>query len=129
MTLHFLGPTPEELIAPLVERVAAMPFDPFELTLNQYGYWQRAKTLWLGVDETPPALAELARDIGRVSHELGLPRDRRVFIPHMTLARNVNRLTPREPPPAMDWPVNEFVLVDSTLGGRHSRYTILEHFG
>ncbi len=129
MTLHFLGPTPDDLIAPLIERISAMPFDPFELTLNQYGYWQRARTLWLGVDETPPALAELARDLGRISHELGLPRNRRVFIPHMTLARKVNRLTPKEPPPPMNWHVNEFLLVDSTLGGRHSRYTILEHFG
>ena len=129
MTLHFFGATPDELIAPLIERVAALPFDPFELTLDQYGYWQRARTLWLGVHETPPALAELARDLGRISHELGLPRNRRVFIAHMTLARKVSRLTPREPPPPMHWPVNEFVLVDSTLGGLHSRYTILEHFG
>lgn len=128
MTLLFLGPVPDDLIAPLIERIAALPLNPFELTLNQYGYWQRARTLWLGLQETPPALAELARDLARISHELGLPRRRRAFIPHMTLARKVNRLTPREPPPPMDWPVNEFVLVESVLGGRHSRYTILEHF-
>ena len=46
----------------------------------------------------------------------------------MTLARKVNRLTPKDPPPPMDWPVNEFALVESVLGGRHSRYTTLEHF-
>ena len=128
MTLHFLGHTSDDLIAPLIERVAALPLDPFELTLNQYGYWQRARTLWLGLQETPPALAELARDLGRISHELGLPRQRRAFIPHMTLARKVNRLTPRDPPPPMDWHVDEFALVESALGGRHSRYTTLEHF-
>ena len=128
MTLHFIGTVPEELVDSLIERVAALPLDPFELTLGQYGYWQRARTLWLGVRETPPALAALARDIGGISRELGLPRERRAFIPHMTLARKVNRLTPREPPPPMDWPVHEFVLVQSVLGGRHSRYTILEHF-
>lgn len=129
MTLHFLGAVPDELIAPLIERVSVLPLDPFELTLDQYGYWQRARTLWLGLQETPPALAELARDLGRVSDELGLPRQRRAFIPHMTLARKVNRLTPRDPPRSMHWPVNEFVLIESVLGGRHSRYTILEHFG
>ena len=128
MTLHFLGHTPDELIAPLIERVAALPLDPFELTLDQYGYWQRARTLWLGIREMPPELADLARDLGRISHELGLPRQRRAFIPHMTLARKVNRLTPKDPPPAMHWPVNEFSLVESVLGGRHSRYTTLEHF-
>lgn len=128
MTLHFLGPTPEELIYPLIERVSALPLDPFELTLEQYGYWQGARTLWLGPNETPLPLAELAGDIGRISHELGLPRNRRAFIPHMTLARKVNRLTPREPPRPLHWPINEFVLVESVLGGRHSRYTILEHF-
>ncbi len=129
MTLHFLGSAPQELIAPLIERVSALPLDPIELTLDQYGYWERSRTLWLGVRETPAPLAELARDLGRISHELGLPRQRRVFIPHMTLARKVNRLTPRDPPSPIDWPVNEFVLVDSALGGRHSRYTIIEHFG
>ena len=128
MTLHFLGPTPYDLIAPLIERVAALPLNPFELTLNQYGYWQRARTLWLGLHETPPGLAELARDLGRISHELGLPRQRRAFIPHMTLARKVNRLTPKDPPPPMHWPVNEFALVESVLGGRHSRYNVLKHF-
>ena len=129
MTLHFLGAVPDELIAPLIERVSVLPLDPFDLTLDQYGYWQRARTLWLGLQETPPALAELARDLGGISHELGLPRQRRAFIPHMTLARKVNRLTPRDPPRSMHWPVNEFVLIESVLGGRHSRYTILEHFG
>ena len=129
MTVHFLGPTPQELIESLIERVAALPFDPFELTLDQYGYWQRARTLWLGPNETPLPLAELARDIGWISQQLGLPRNRRAFIPHMTLARKVNRLTPRDPPGSMHWLVNEFVLVESVLGGRHSRYTILEHFG
>lgn len=128
MTLHFLGHTPDDLIEPLIERVSALPLDPFDLTLNQYGYWQRARTLWLGIKETPPELAELARDLGRISHELGLPRRRRAFIPHMTLARKVNRLTPREPPSPMHWPVSEFALVESVLGGRHSRYTLLEHF-
>lgn len=128
MTLHFLGATPEELIDPLLERIAAMPFQPFELTLGRYGCWQRARTLWLGVEETPPELAELAGDLSRISQELGLPRQRRAFIPHMTLARKVNRLTPREPPPPMHWPINEFALVESVLGGRHSRYTALERF-
>lgn len=128
MTLHFLGPTSDDFIAPLIERVAALPLNPFELTLNQYGYWQRARTLWLGLREMPPELAELACDLGRISHELGLPRQRRAFIPHMTLARKVNRLAPKDPPPPMQWPVNEFALVESVLGGRHSRYTILEHF-
>ena len=128
MTLHFLGPTPVDFIAPLIERVAALPLNPFEVTLNQYGYWQRARTLWLGLGETPTELAELARDLSRISHELGLPRQRRAFIPHMTLARKVNRLTPKDLPPSMRWTVNEFALVESVLGGRHSRYTTLEHF-
>ena len=128
MTLHFLRTVPEELIEPLIERVSALPLNPFELTLTQYGYWQRARTLWLGPNETALPLAELARDLARISHELGLPRQRRAFIPHMTLARKVNRLTPMEPPRPMHWPVHEFVLVESVLGGRHSRYTILEHF-
>lgn len=128
MTLHFLGPTPDELIAPLIERVSALPLDPFDLTLNQYGYWQRARTLWLSLKETPAPLAELARNLVRISHELGLPRQRRAFNPHMTLARKVNRLTPKDPPPPMHWPVNEFALVESVLGGRHSRYTLLANF-
>ncbi len=128
MTLHFLGPTPQALVQPLIERISSLPLVPFELTLEQYGYWQRAGTLWLGPNKTPRPLAELVGAIGRVSHELGLPRNRRAFVPHMTLARKVNRLAPKEPPRPAGWPVNEFVLVESVLGGRHSRYTILEYF-
>ena len=128
MTLNFLGPTPQALIQPLIERVSALPLAPFELTLEQYGCWQRAGTLWLGPNETPRPLAELADGIGRISQELGLPRNRRAFIPHMTLARKVNRLAPKEPPRPIHWPVHEFVLAESALGGRHSRYTILERF-
>ena len=128
MTLHFLGPTPEQLVSPLIERASSILFDPFELTLSQYGYWQRSRTLWLGVQETPPALLNLARELGWIAHDLGLPRERRAFIPHMTLARKVGRLTPKDPPPPMAWRINEFALVDSTLGGRHSRYTTLQNF-
>ena len=74
-------------------------------------------------------MMELARDLARIAHELGLPRQRRALLPHMTLARKVNRLTPKDPPPPITWTIDDFVLVDSEPGGRHSRYVILEHFG
>ena len=129
ITLHFAGSTPETHIAPLIERAMDLQPEPFELTLDHYGYWQRSRTLWMGVRETPPAMMELARDLARIARELGLPRQRRALLPHMTLARKVNRLTPKDPPPPITWTVDDFVLVDSELGGRHSRYVILEHFG
>ncbi len=129
ITLHFLGPTPEDRIAPLIERVTLLAIEPFDLALDHYGYWNRSRTLWMGVRETPPAMMELARELARIAHELGLPRQRRAFLPHMTLARKVNRLTPKDLPPPITWTVDDFVLVDSELGGRHSRYVILEHFG
>ena len=129
ITLHFLGPTPEDRIAPLIERVAALPMEPFDLVLDHYGYWNRSRTLWMSLRETPPVLAELARDLRRIAHELGFPKDRRAFLPHITLVRKVNRLTPRDPPAPIEWAVNEFVLAGSRLGGRHSSYSILEHFG
>ena len=129
ITLHFAGSTPETHIAPLIERTMDLQPEPFELTLDHYGYWQRSRTLWMGVRETPPAMMELARDLARIARELGLPRQRRAFLPHMTLARKVNRLTPKDAPPPIKWTVEDFVLVNSELGGRHSRYVILEHFG
>ena len=128
ITLYFLGSVGDGIVSGLVERAGSLIMEPFALTLDHYGYWQRARTLWLGVRETPTAMAALAGELRGIGHDLGLPRSRRAFIPHMTLARKVNRLTPKEPPSPINWAIGEFVLIESRLGGRHSQYRIVERF-
>ena len=129
MTLHFLGPTPDELIAPLIERAFALPAEPLRFDPGPIRATGSAQEPcgWASVKHRPrspnwPATWAASRT------NWGCRASAAPFTPHMTLARKVNRLTPRDPPPPMHWPVNEFALVDSLLGGRHSRYTTLANF-
>ncbi len=92
LTLKFLGNVPAgqvERIAAEVSRSAA-PHSPFDLALAGVGVFpnRRApRVLWAGVDGDLDALNGLQSDVEDSLETLGLPRDKREFNPHLTLAR------------------------------------------
>jgi RNA 2',3'-cyclic 3'-phosphodiesterase len=46
----------------------------------------RPRVVWCGIQSTPN-LAQIADDIDRALEPLGIPREKRAFVPHLTLAR------------------------------------------
>ena len=96
LTLAFLGEVDERRLEALCDAVDALALPGAgELCLDRVGYWPRPGIFWLGPGAPQPALEALARDLGRAGQVVGARRERRRFVPHLTLYRSC-----RVPPPA-----------------------------
>jgi len=120
VTVAFLGGlTPAGL-----EIAAAVPpigVGAFALTLDRIGTFDA--TLWLGMRSVPTALAELERRLWAALEAQGFVRERRIYRPHMTLARRARPVDVEVD--AVDWPVSELALVESLPDGRNVHYEVL----
>ena len=123
ITLAFLGPITESDLAKLVALVPP-PAAPFELVLDRLKLWERAHVLWVGPSATPEALITLERELWDRLVALGFTRERRPYVPHVTLARKAQAARGTVSPVA--WRINGISLVESKTGPRSARYTVLK---
>lgn len=103
ITLKFLGDVPNVEIPDLCRHVAEAVADiePFEINFVSAGAFpenDRPKTLWIGIGpgEGFDQLAALNNAIeDRLHREMGFPKERRRFQPHLTIGR-VNSIGPAQ---------------------------------
>jgi 2'-5' RNA ligase len=91
LTLKFLGEVAEERVAAVSSAVDAVVADreAFQLTATTFGAFPslaRPQVIWIGVDPSPE-LGVLQGRIERTMEELGFPKEKRKFHPHLTLGR------------------------------------------
>jgi 2'-5' RNA ligase len=89
VTLKFIGEQPQERVEAISGKLREIKSDPIEIHFAGYGFFPTAKAarvFWIGI-EAGPQLAELAERIDAAAADLGIPREERVYSPHLTLAR------------------------------------------
>lgn len=89
LTLHFLGDVDGGEARRLRAALEQLVAPSFTMQLRGAGVFPLrgpARTLWLGVSEADPIRLIHERS-GRIIDELGLDRERRKFVPHVTVAR------------------------------------------
>ena len=94
VTLKFIGHAiadrdAERLAATRAALAAVQSAEPVEIQYRGVGFFpdaRRPRVVWCGV-EASANLAQLAADIDRALKPLGIPREERAFVPHLTLAR------------------------------------------
>ncbi len=138
-TLKFLGPTAEELVAPLraaLEKAAAQ-VDPFALSLGGLRAFptpRRPRVVYLATTEGVSPMLALSAAVEQHVSPLGFPSEARGFTPHVTLARvkdfkAAQRIGARVAElPALAvarFEVRDVALMLSELGAGASRYTAL----
>lgn len=121
LTLTFLGG-----VDPARAAAAARPVKApsFELPLEQAKYWGDNHILWAGPREIPAALRSLVERLQLALHRAQFILEPRSFAAHVTLVRKGRAPRALPPLPAVQWPVHEFSLVNSTGGD----YQDLERF-
>lgn len=111
-TLVFLGDQPVGLVDRLIREEPPAGVRPFSLTLDRFGWFARARVAWLG-GPAVPAGERLVAELAARARAQGIEVDRRPWVPHVTLFRNVRRRPSLAPPEPLVWPVACFALVES----------------
>jgi RNA 2',3'-cyclic 3'-phosphodiesterase len=89
VTLKFIGEQTPEQVDAITQRLRQVHGTAFEISVSGFGFFPTAnapRVFWIGI-HSGPALAELAAQIDAAVAELGIPREERAFSPHLTLAR------------------------------------------
>jgi RNA 2',3'-cyclic 3'-phosphodiesterase len=158
VTLKFIGEQKAEQVEAITQRLRKIEAPAFEIRFREYGFFPTAKAprvFWIGIQSgensaQPAALTQLAETIDAATAELGIPREERAFSPHLTLARAGGRSgSPKwrkgDAPNTvfavlekrlatmgeLDFgkiAAREFILYQSQLSPRGSKYTKLEKF-
>lgn len=98
------------------------------MLLEEAKLWRHNRIVWVGPRETPEPLGILVENLKRQLTARNIKTENRPFAAHITLIRKARE--PRALPqlPAVNWPVEEFVLVGSQLSAGGSRYERLASF-
>jgi 2'-5' RNA ligase len=154
ITLKFIGEQSPERVEAITERLRRVESSAFAIRAGGYGFFPTAKAprvFWIGI-HAGPQLAELAESIDMATAELGIPREDRPYSPHLTLARaGAGRSSGSPKRQKGDGPnatfavlakrlaamgeldfgtmtADEFILYQSQLSPRGSKYTKLQRF-
>ena len=90
LTLVFAGELPDDLVAPLADMVRHVELPPLSLSLSALGCFPprgMPRVVWAGLSGDAEALGALHADLSAAAETLGVPRERRDFVPHVTLGR------------------------------------------
>lgn len=152
ITLKFIGEQKPEQVESIKSRLRTIQRGTSEIRFADYGFFptpRSPRVFWIGV-HAGPELTELAAMIDTDAAELGIPREERTFSPHLTLARGAGgsgspkwrtgdgpnstfsvlqkRLAGLSGLDFGTMTAREFVLYQSQLSPRGSKYTKLETF-
>ena len=129
LTLAFLGEVSDEKRQALAAMAGRIRQPGFTLTLDDAGQWLRSRVVWLGTRQPPRGLLQLASMLRAQAARSGCYQSPQPFHPHITLWRDARQAVPI-PAPGFRWtfPVNEFVLYESSFSRGRTRYTALERY-
>ncbi len=124
LTLAFLGSVSEEQYECVLERAGQIEFTPFTITLDHIGGFNRAKVVWLGLQEKPFALMQLAAQLHEQATDCGISVDDKPYNPHVTLMRKVDRPQSLVIEPIY-WQVDHFCLMQSVTLQEGVQYKVI----
>lgn len=125
MTLMFIGAIDRSLIPALEGAAAALRVAPFELALDRLDCLGHHRIACAVPGAVPEALSLLASQLREAVAATGIGFDRKPFVPHVTLLRNIERSFSARTMPALAWRIGSFALVESIATGRGVRYQTL----
>jgi 2'-5' RNA ligase len=140
ITLKFIGEAPPEKLSAIGDALAGVrTAEQVKLEFRDVGFFpneRRPSVVWAGI-QSSSNLAALAGTINEVLASLGIPREEKTFVPHLTMARfKETRLSPALRTEIEKWKnhsfgrlsAREFHLIESKLKTTGAEYTTLRSF-
>lgn len=90
LTLSFFGDVPEDLEPELREKLVAIEFGAFFLSVAGIGMFATkgaAKIIWIGLGKTHPHLFQIHKRVQDAALAIGIDPELRPWHPHITIAR------------------------------------------
>lgn len=128
ITLHFIGQVTEETKRCMHTAAQSVSVGSFNVKLDHFGYFKRAKILWIGAKQLPDELVRLHQDLGEALSPCGYKSETRQYNPHVSLMRKCESPKAIQHELAVPWPVDEFVLVESIQIESGAEYRVIEHY-
>ena len=128
MTLHFIGQADAAFCDCLMRVARRVKGRAFSLKLDRTGHFKKPQISWLGCQQLPHALLELHRELAKQLRACDFRAERRPYVPHVTLARKQAVASDVSTIGPVDWPINDFSLVESTPLPGGVRYDVLETY-
>jgi 2'-5' RNA ligase len=122
LTLSFAGSVTESVQACLEQHAQAIRVAPFTLTINHAGHYPRPRVLWIGPEEVPTGLWELAGALRQALLDCGVSPELHAFQAHVTVARKYSQGVPERSFAPFDWSIRDFRLVESVSTENGVRY-------
>lgn len=127
LTLLFLGAVAHARLPELYAAASHVHAQRFHLWLDAVAGWSHNRIVYAHPTHPPPALKRLADALRGAVAGAGFCFDRKVFVPHVTLLRNVERFSYNTSVSiSVDWPVERFALVQSVAQEKGARYDVLQ---
>lgn len=124
LTLAFIGTLDDALAPQIARECARLRFAPLRWQLDAIGLFKRPRVLWAG-GPALPELEHLAAATRALLDDLAIGYDRKPFVPHVTLLRDVRRYDgPQVIAPPIFWPIVEVGLYrggHDEAGARYAR--------
>ena len=135
ITLKFLGEVPENKLEELDRLLKGIKHPQFSVEVKGVGVfpsWSNPRVLWVGAHSE--GLFSLQSLVEERVFQLGIPREWRGFVPHITLGRTKSRIDISEFRRLEGkyfgtFQVREFWLVRSTLTPSGSIYEVIRSYG
>lgn len=89
LTLKFIGDVESSVLLDIEEKLSTVDFSAFQLNLKGMGVFPprgNPRVLWIGIAETEK-LTTLRNNIEKSLSEIGIPRSKKKYTPHITTAR------------------------------------------
>ena len=126
LTFAFIGDLPDARGPALAAACASLSPIACPWKLTEVGFFVRPRVLWAG-GPASPELEAIAGSARALLDAMEIGYDRKPFVPHVTVLRDVRRYTgPREITPAIVWPIREVALYRSGRDEQGARYFRVE---
>ena len=126
ITTHFLGAVTEEVHTRLEALLYGVKAQPCTLVIDRWGYFPRAKVLWLGAKEAPDALKDLVEQTQTCIQQCVDGYQQKRFVPHITVFRKARHPLEVDDFYPIEWNIDRFALVESVTHPEGPEYSVLK---
>ena len=127
ITTHFIGAVTQPVHTQLEALLSEIEAQPCTLVIDRWGYFPRAKVLWLG-GESPRALNDLVLKTQSSIQQCIEGYEQKRFVAHVTVFRKARHPIEVEDFDPIEWNIDRFALVESVTHPQGPEYSVLKQW-